>query len=115
MNVKSESEVAQSCPTAATPWTATYQAPPSMGFSRQEYWSGVPLPSPKSMAIENKKGSYSFPNGSVVKNPPASAEDVRDSGSIPGSGRSLGEGEFHGQRSLEGYSTWGHKESDMTK
>ena len=30
----------------ATPWTATYQVPPSLGFSRQEYWSGVPLPSP---------------------------------------------------------------------
>ena len=30
----------------ATPWTAAYQAPPSMGFSRKEYWSGVPLPSP---------------------------------------------------------------------
>ena len=30
----------------ATPWTTAYQAPPSMGFSRQEYWSGVPLPSP---------------------------------------------------------------------
>ena len=30
----------------ATPWTAAYQARPSMGFSRQEYWSGVPLPSP---------------------------------------------------------------------
>ena len=30
----------------ATPWTAAYQAPPSMGFSRQEYWSGVSLPSP---------------------------------------------------------------------
>ena len=30
-----------------TPWTAAYQAPPSMGFSRQEYWSGVPFPSPK--------------------------------------------------------------------
>ena len=29
----------------ATPWTAAYQAPPAMGFSRQEYWSGVPLPS----------------------------------------------------------------------
>ena len=29
----------------ATPWTTAYQAPPSMGFSRQEYWSGVPLPS----------------------------------------------------------------------
>ena len=31
-----------------TPWTAAYQVPPSMGFSRQEYWSGVPLPSPYS-------------------------------------------------------------------
>ena len=30
----------------ATPWTTAYQAPPSMGFSRQEYWSGVSLPSP---------------------------------------------------------------------
>ena len=30
----------------ATPWTAAYQAPPSIGFSRQKYWSGVPLPSP---------------------------------------------------------------------
>ena len=30
----------------ATPWTAVYQAPASMGFSRQEYWSGLPLPSP---------------------------------------------------------------------
>ena len=30
----------------STPWTAAYQAPPSMGFSRQEFWSGVPLPSP---------------------------------------------------------------------
>ena len=30
----------------ATPWTAAYQALPAMGFSRQEYWSGVPLPSP---------------------------------------------------------------------
>ena len=31
----------------ATPWTAAHQAPPSMGFSRQEYWSGLPLPSPQ--------------------------------------------------------------------
>ena len=30
----------------ATSWTAAYQAPPSMGFFKQEYWSGVPLPSP---------------------------------------------------------------------
>ena len=50
MKGKSESEVAQSCPTLATPWTAAYQAPPSMEFSRQKYWSGVPLPSPTSEA-----------------------------------------------------------------
>ena len=30
----------------ATPWTVAYQAPPSMGLSRQEYWSGLPFPSP---------------------------------------------------------------------
>ena len=43
MKVKSESEVAQSCRLLATPWTAAYQAPLSVGLSRQEYWSGVPL------------------------------------------------------------------------
>ena len=63
MKVKSESEVAQSCPTLVTPWTTAHQAPPSMGFSRQEYWSGVPLPSPIAL---------------VVKNPPASAGEARD-------------------------------------
>ena len=42
MKVKSLSRV----PLFATLWTAAYQAPPSMGFSRQEYWSGVPSPSP---------------------------------------------------------------------
>ena len=41
--VKSRSRVRLS----ETPWTAAYQAPPSMGFSRQEYWSRVPLPSPR--------------------------------------------------------------------
>ena len=41
VKVKSLSRVRPS----ATPWTAAFQAPPSMGFSRQEYWSGVPLPS----------------------------------------------------------------------
>ena len=45
MKVKSEREVTQSCPTLSDPWTAAHQAPPSMGFSRQEYWCGVPLPS----------------------------------------------------------------------
>ena len=38
--------VAKSCPTLATPWTISCQAPLSMGFSRQEYWNGLPFPSP---------------------------------------------------------------------
>ena len=37
----------------ATPWTAAHQAPPSMGFSRQEYWSGLPLPSPNDGCYTN--------------------------------------------------------------
>ena len=52
MKVKSESEVAQSILLFATPWTAAYQAPLSMGFSRQEYWSGVPLPSPMAKPLQ---------------------------------------------------------------
>ena len=61
----------------------------------------------------------------MVKNPLANAGDVRDLGSIPGSGRSPGvgndrlpvflPGEFHGQRSLVGYSPWHYKELDMTE
>ena len=38
--------VAKSCPTLETPWTVACQTPLSMGFSRQEYWSGLPFPSP---------------------------------------------------------------------
>ena len=38
--------ITQSCPTLATPWTVACQAPLSMGFSRQEYWSGLPFPPP---------------------------------------------------------------------
>ena len=63
----------------ATLWTAAYQAPPFMGFSRQESWSGVPLPWASQVAL-------------VAENLPASAEDLRDEDSIPGLGRSLGEG-----------------------
>ena len=46
MKVKSLSHVRL----LATSWTAAYQAPLSMGFSRQEYWSGVPSPSPEEMS-----------------------------------------------------------------
>ena len=40
-----------------TPWTAAHQAPPSMGFSRQEYWSGLPLPS-----LEGLRDEANFSN-----------------------------------------------------
>ena len=62
----------------------------------------------------------------VAKNPPVNAGDTRDVSSIPGRGRSPGEengkaflyflpGKSHGQRSLAGYSPWGHEESDETQ
>ena len=43
-----------------TPWTTAYQAPPSMGFSRQEYWSGVLLPSPKTMLVTDEITELQF-------------------------------------------------------
>ena len=45
----------------------------------------------------------------MVKTPPANAGDARDMGSIPGSGRSPGGGHVCGQKSLAGYSPWGHR------
>ena len=44
----------------ATPWTAAYQAPLPMGFSRQEYWSGMPLPSPLDLLSNRKKTKLCF-------------------------------------------------------
>ena len=44
-----------------TPWTVAHQAPPSMGVSRQEYWSGVPLPSPGSKSVLLKFGDLRSP------------------------------------------------------
>ena len=51
VKVKSVSRVWPS----GTPWTAALQAPPSMGFSRQEYWSGVPLPSPTKFTLKSTR------------------------------------------------------------
>ena len=56
MKVKSLSRVRL----LVTPWTAAYQAPPSMGFSRKEYWSGVPLPSPVQGLSLSQKGTGSI-------------------------------------------------------
>ena len=48
-----------------TPWTAAYQAPLSMGFSRQEYWSGVPLLSPKLVLGEEVKSNWKVLRGAA--------------------------------------------------
>ena len=48
-----------------TPWTAAHQAPPSMGFSRQEYWSRVPLPSPNYVFISSVQFSLSVVSDSL--------------------------------------------------
>ena len=52
-----------------TPWTAAHQAPPSMGFSRQEYWSGVPLPSPNKQLEKHKKKKTSHVKSHTQKTP----------------------------------------------
>ena len=93
----------------ATPWTAAYQALPSMGFSRQEYWSGVPLPS--LMIIS--RSSHVAANGII-------SLFFLWLSSIPLQRRQwhptpvLLPGKSHGWRSLVGCSPWGHYESDTT-
>ena len=88
-----------------TPCTVAHQAPPSMGFSRQEYWSGLPFPSPGDLPTQglnpglphrrqtlyslSHQGNPKLPDGSDCK---ASAYNAGEPGSIPGSERSLGEG-----------------------
>ena len=88
----------------ATPWTVAYQAPPSMGFSRQECWSGLPFPSPGDLpdpgikprspalradALPSEPSGKPIPGGLDGKEPACNSGDL---GSIPGSGRSPGGG-----------------------
>ena len=55
----------------ATPWTVAYQAPPSMGFSRQEYWSGLPFPSPGDLPNSGiEPGSPTFQADALTSEPP---------------------------------------------
>jgi len=66
-----ESEVAQWCPTLCYPWTVAYQAPPSVGFSRQEYWSGLPFPAPGDLPDPGiKPQSPSFQADALTTGPP---------------------------------------------
>ena len=75
----------------ATPWTVACQAPPSMGFSRQEYWSGLPFPStgdlpnpgiePRSPALQ-ADSLPSEPPGNQAERPPNPLVTVEDSASV---------------------------------
>ena len=61
----------------ATPWTVAHQAPPSMGFSKQEYWSGLPLPSPGDLpdpGIEPR--SPAFQADALTSEPPVKPGDM---------------------------------------
>ena len=68
---ESESEVISCVRLFVTPWTVAHQAPPSMGFSRQEYWSGLPFPSPGDLpdaGIEPR--SAAFQADTLTSEPP---------------------------------------------
>ena len=55
----------------ATPWTVAYQAPPSMKFSRQEYWSGLPFPSPGDLPDPGTEpGSPALEADTLTSEPP---------------------------------------------
>ena len=74
---ESESEVAQSCLTLCDPWIVAYQAPPSMEFSRQAYWSGLPFPSPGDLPnpeIEPK--SPALQADALTSEPPGKPSDT---------------------------------------
>ena len=71
----------------ATLWTVGCQASPSMGFSRQEYWSGLPFPSPEDLPDPGIE-----PRSPALEADALTSEPPGKPGSIPGAGRSTGEG-----------------------
>ena len=88
----------------ATPWTAAHQAPPSMGFSRQEHWSGVPLPC-RELQVSEVWKETSLPRLWEFESWLTSFWGFPST--LPG--------KSHGRRSLVGCSPWDCKESDTTE
>ena len=74
--------VAQSCPTLATPWTVACQAPLSMGFCRQEYWRGLPFPSPRGSSRPRNRTQGSCIAGSLYQ---SGYEGSKGTGHLPNS------------------------------
>ena len=79
MNIQSVKVlVTQSCPTLCDPWTMACQAPLSMEFSRQEYWSGLPLPSPGDLPdLGIKPRSPALQADSLPSEPPGKPMNVQ--------------------------------------
>ena len=68
MKVKMKVKSLSCVPLLLTPWTVAHQAPPSMGFSRQEYWSGVPLPSLRKNICQHNKSHICQPTANIILN-----------------------------------------------
>ena len=64
-----------------TPWTAAYQAPPSMGFTRQDHWSGVPLPSPR-VGLANPISDINWVRGPWDNSPPRFDDLIRTNDNV---------------------------------
>ena len=61
----------------ATPWTVAYEAPPSMEFSRQEYWSGLPFPSPGDLPNPGiEPGSPTLQADALLSEPPGKTHEL---------------------------------------
>ena len=80
-DISSGGLVAQSCLTLATPWTIAHWAPLSMGFPRQEYWSGLPFSSPSQATA---LGQTSNPTSREVSKSPCPLVYPRPWASLPG-------------------------------
>ena len=123
-------ESLQLCLTRCNPKDIVCQAPLSMGFSRQECWSGLPCPFPGDLPNPGVEPMSLMSPALAIRL--AMLEETGDAGSIPVSGRSSGvengsslqysclekpmlPGKFHGQKSLTVYSLWGRKELAMTE
>ena len=105
---------------SATPWTAAYQAPPSTGFSRQKYWSGVPFPSPRDTHLSSVPLDLGF--RSFTCHLEYNLSIFKCGHTLYVIGRRqwhptpvLLPGKSHGWRSLVGCSPWGREELDTTE
>ena len=106
----------------ATPWTIAHQTPPSMGFSRQEYWSGLPFPSPGDLPDPGiEPGSPALEAEALTSEPPGKPRKhyfintVWLDGIIDSVDRSLSKLQETVKDREAWHSPWGRKESDTTE